>query len=319
MDFITLNTTYKSNDSSSLSKNSKKKSSDKERADWTEPRTKSFIDLCVDARLEEGHSVDTNTGFKGAVWLGIGADFNRTNNLNYNQLMLSSKLSDLKAKFKFFENIRDLSGFGWDEEAQIPTAPDQVWDKFIAEHPKAQPYRTRTLPYYAECQSLFGGKYATGKYSSSSTTTTATATTSNPVVKSPISTLLPSVQSPGIAPVDEADKENQGQAMTTPTLKRPASLEPEKPSREKKGKIEKVIQVLNDIRADAILARSALTATQKAAAALDLILASAAYEGTVNIKQKLSMKRAFLASAEAELFLGLSQEEIAEWIQAAMV
>ena len=30
------------------------------------------------------------------------------------------------------KKLRDLSGFGWDEERKVVTAADDVWDKYIA-------------------------------------------------------------------------------------------------------------------------------------------------------------------------------------------
>jgi hypothetical protein len=60
--------------------------------------------------------------------------------------------------------VRNNSGFGWDTEKQVPTAPDQVWDAYLQAHPQAKAYRHCTLPMYEELDELCASNVATGEY-----------------------------------------------------------------------------------------------------------------------------------------------------------
>jgi len=40
----------------------------------------------------------------------------------------------LNKNYKIFQTLREQSGFGWDSEEQLPTAPDDVWDAYIEVH-----------------------------------------------------------------------------------------------------------------------------------------------------------------------------------------
>ena len=75
----------------------------------------------------------------------------------------------MKACYNEFAQLVSNSGFGWDDQKGLPTAADDVWDRYLAAHPKASPYRHKPLQYYAELKSIFSGKVATGRFAMSST------------------------------------------------------------------------------------------------------------------------------------------------------
>jgi hypothetical protein len=61
---------------------------------------------------------------------------------------LQSRMQVLKAKFNIFNSIVLNSGFGWDDDLKVPTAPDRTWKEYLSSHPKAKEFRHRTLPNY---------------------------------------------------------------------------------------------------------------------------------------------------------------------------
>lgn len=85
-----------------------------------------------------------------------------------------------KVEYKVFHSLKQNSGFGWNEESKIPTAPDEVWESYlevcysqlysvpltmvVQSHPKAAKYRRKTLPLYEKLFELFEGTIATGEY-----------------------------------------------------------------------------------------------------------------------------------------------------------
>ena len=135
-------------------------------ASWTPERTSLLVTLC---HGEVIRGTGDGNGFKAQVWSRILIDFNREANVAYTQPQLSSKLSDLKNRYKTFTHCANNSGFGWDIVKKIPTAPEDTWVAYLLAHPKAKEYRFQTLENYDELNDIFCGKIATGKYASSST------------------------------------------------------------------------------------------------------------------------------------------------------
>lgn len=60
--------------------------------------------------------------------------------------------------------MKDNPGFGWDTDRQLPTAPDEVWDRYLVAHKEAKEFRYKTLPNFAELDDIFTGNTATGNY-----------------------------------------------------------------------------------------------------------------------------------------------------------
>ena len=58
---------------------------------------------------------------------------------------LQKCFADMKKKCGISCTLNGNSGLGWDEENQIPTAPNTVWYSYSAAHPDAKPYRRSHL------------------------------------------------------------------------------------------------------------------------------------------------------------------------------
>ncbi|KAG0634848.1 hypothetical protein HOY80DRAFT_1096226 [Tuber brumale] len=52
------------------------------------------------------------------------------------------------------------------EEKDIPTAADGVWDDYITKHPEAAKFRQKPFPFYTEIDEICSGHTATGQYAS---------------------------------------------------------------------------------------------------------------------------------------------------------
>lgn len=280
------------------SKNPKK---DKVRASWA--KTYSFITICVDVREREGFTSD-GSGFKGKSWTTIHGKFCRENRVDYDNSTLSSKYSDLKTKFKVFEKLKGNAGFGWDERLKLPTAPDDVWTRYLEQNPDAKAYRTSTLPHYYELAKLFSGKYATGKFLSAISATSSSHESST-IVKVPVT--------------EDSEKSDSSDDDMSSVTSRRSAPKGQKPQRKRKGKFDDVVQVLNSIRADNANARKneddKLTVVQKAMSELDKLVDSPEFEETISGPEMYAMKRKFMNQLEAEFFLGLKVKDMKEWIR----
>ncbi|PLW37422.1 hypothetical protein PCANC_14852 [Puccinia coronata f. sp. avenae] len=84
-------------------------------------------------------------------------------NLNCNQLKnAKNKLRNVYVNVKF---LRERSGFGWDNEKQVPTADSVVWAKLLTSHPRRAfaKYKDKPFPLYDLAHQVFSGTFATGK------------------------------------------------------------------------------------------------------------------------------------------------------------
>ena len=75
------------------------------------------------------------------TWVLATTRFNEANLLNYKTKQLQLKWSEVKKLFTIFQQLTDNSGFGWDEEKRLPTAPDEVWDEYLTAHKDAKKFR----------------------------------------------------------------------------------------------------------------------------------------------------------------------------------
>ena len=89
-------------------------------------------------------------------------DFRERTGQDYSQQQLQSKLAYLKTDYTMWETLCNNSGFGWDADHRLPTAPPDVWESFINAHPKSARFRHETLYRDQDMETMFKGKVATG-------------------------------------------------------------------------------------------------------------------------------------------------------------
>ncbi|KAI0042775.1 hypothetical protein FA95DRAFT_1454180, partial [Auriscalpium vulgare] len=96
----------------------------------------------------------SDSGWKAPVWLAAAERLAGSEEVSGGGPKGSSSCQDrfgtLKTNYITVKTLRDLSGFGWDSVNCIVTAPDSVWDTYIASHPKAAKWRKKTFPLFDE-------------------------------------------------------------------------------------------------------------------------------------------------------------------------
>mmetsp|Transcript_13574 Transcript_13574/g.12296 ORF Transcript_13574/g.12296 Transcript_13574/m.12296 type:complete len:339 (-) Transcript_13574:147-1163(-) len=125
------------------------------------------------AMSNEVSSSDKFEGLNKANWSNITKDFNEKTNLNYTKTQLQSQATYLKKKYQTFKALKENSGFGWDDNRKVPTAPDNVWNSYIESHKNAKEFRYKSFPFYDDLDKIYTGSIATGKYAISSSLTNA--------------------------------------------------------------------------------------------------------------------------------------------------
>jgi hypothetical protein len=135
-----------------------------------------LIEIFVDAMVVEAQTSTAEGGFKSQSWNKLvllvskdgQAELEKQGLTGISKAQLQSKHSELKKKYSAFQKLVENSGFGWDEENQLPTADPSVWDKYLEKHPEAKEFRNKTLPHYQSLHEIFSGSVATGHYAFSS-------------------------------------------------------------------------------------------------------------------------------------------------------
>ena len=63
----------------------------------------------------------------------------------YDKQQLQNQFAELARNDGVCSALKENSGFGWNDELKIQTAPFPVWDDYTAAHPLAKGYRYTTL------------------------------------------------------------------------------------------------------------------------------------------------------------------------------
>ncbi|KAG9404436.1 hypothetical protein AC1031_004643 [Aphanomyces cochlioides] len=103
-------------------------SKDSDRAAWDADKDE-FLVISLQELADEGKRADS--GFKREALKHITMQFNERFQVNYLMSQLKSRLDTLKKDYKDFKFLKENSGFGWNDEVEIPTAPDDVWKAVI--------------------------------------------------------------------------------------------------------------------------------------------------------------------------------------------
>jgi hypothetical protein len=104
--------------------------STKVKCSWSATNKKWFIQTLLEQVTQGGHT--ESSGFKCQVWHKIAEAFNKSSGNNYDKQQLQSQYAALKKCFTEFEKLKNNSGFGWNHQLSIPTAPDDVWAAYLA-------------------------------------------------------------------------------------------------------------------------------------------------------------------------------------------
>jgi hypothetical protein len=128
---------------------------------WSPQLVKIFVD-CVLSEVRKGNTAEG--GFKKQQWTCIVEAFNNHAGVAADKPVLQNKLMQMKKKFVIFKALKSNSGFGWDDALQIPTAPESVWNSYLAVHKEAREFQRKTFEYFDEFDEIYSDHIATGSH-----------------------------------------------------------------------------------------------------------------------------------------------------------
>ncbi|KAK9002210.1 hypothetical protein V6N11_024896 [Hibiscus sabdariffa] len=123
---------------------------------WQPPMDRFFIDLMLE-QVRNGNQIDGV--FCKQAWIQMIASFNAKFGSNYDMDILKNRLKTLRRQYNVIKNILQLDGFAWDDERQMVTADDSVWQDYIKGHKDARQFMTRPVPYYKDLCLICNSQY----------------------------------------------------------------------------------------------------------------------------------------------------------------
>ncbi|KAI5780390.1 Myb/SANT-like DNA-binding domain-containing protein, partial [Geopyxis carbonaria] len=112
---------------------------------WTDEMIRILLSSLVQS-VNEGKRAEN--GFKKDAWQKAKIEVNAVHGTKLEVTQLKTKYAALKNDYTVFHALKGFSGFGWDEELGVPTAPDSVWKDYVAKNPRALQFRFKAFPYY---------------------------------------------------------------------------------------------------------------------------------------------------------------------------
>ncbi|KAG5572115.1 hypothetical protein H5410_061881, partial [Solanum commersonii] len=76
---------------------------------------------------------------------------------------MKNRMMTLKKIYATMKRMSQHSGFGWNEETRKVDVEDDVWEQYLAVHPKNSKYRMKTLPNHNTLALFFGDTVADGR------------------------------------------------------------------------------------------------------------------------------------------------------------
>ncbi|XP_021613481.1 L10-interacting MYB domain-containing protein isoform X1 [Manihot esculenta] len=127
---------------------------DRLRTIWTPEMDRFFIALLLE-QVSKGNKFDDHL-FSKRAWKHMTSLFNAKFRFQYEKDVLKNRHKTLRNLFKAVKKLLDQKGFSWDENRQMVTADNNVWDEYIKIHPDARAYRIKTIPYYKDLCLIYG-------------------------------------------------------------------------------------------------------------------------------------------------------------------
>ncbi|XP_038897696.1 uncharacterized protein LOC120085651 isoform X1 [Benincasa hispida] len=136
--------------------------SDRTRTYWTPPMDRYLIDLLLE-QVHRGNKIGQS--FVSHAWIDMVTAFNAQFRAHHDKDVLKNRYKHLRRLYNDIKILLEQKGFSWDENREIVTADDHVWDAYTKDHPDARSYRVKTVPSYHKLCFIFGEESSDRRYS----------------------------------------------------------------------------------------------------------------------------------------------------------
>lgn len=135
---------------------------ERSRTYWTPPMDRYLIDLLLE-QVHMGNKFAQT--FISQAWIEITASFNAKFKSNHDKEVLKNRYKHLRRQYNERKTLLEQEGFSWDDQRQMVTAKDHVWDAYLKVHPDARSYRVKMVPSYHKLCIIYGQERSDQRYS----------------------------------------------------------------------------------------------------------------------------------------------------------
>lgn len=102
----------------------------------------------------------THNAWSKEAWTNIVCRLNAKFGCSFTLNQVKQKEQDLKKDYRVVKELQEESGFGWDNERNMVTAPPNVWASFAARKNNidALTWQDKSFPYFDDLFSLYDGE-----------------------------------------------------------------------------------------------------------------------------------------------------------------
>lgn len=129
--------------------------------------TTEHVAMMLDQAIENLPDIGDCGLFKKKVYNDIATAINRKFETAYDNSQIKLKYVQIKGQYaEWSQLISQSSGIAiWDNDEKILSIPDeQVFNEYVAAHPKAKIFRKKPFLHSVPCALLFGGRFCDGAY-----------------------------------------------------------------------------------------------------------------------------------------------------------
>ncbi|PUZ37469.1 hypothetical protein GQ55_9G122100 [Panicum hallii var. hallii] len=131
----------------------------RKRAKWSHEMKLFLIGLLKD------HDVPGFRTWSKEAWTNIVCRLNAKFGCSFILNQVKQKEQNLKKDYRVVKELQEESGFGWDSERKMVTAPPNVWANFASRknNSDALTWQDKSFPYFDDLFALYDGHYAEGR------------------------------------------------------------------------------------------------------------------------------------------------------------
>ncbi|XP_058080698.1 uncharacterized protein LOC131228866 [Magnolia sinica] len=128
---------------------------------WTIAVDQVFFDTFLE-QIALGRKADN--GFKQEAYQIAAEEVTKHTDVVVKWQNVSNQLRYYKRKYNAVKDMLAASGFGWDNERMVVTAPDEVWEEYLRSHPCAEGLRGKHIDRMDDLTVIVRFDQATGRY-----------------------------------------------------------------------------------------------------------------------------------------------------------
>ncbi|XP_020081857.1 uncharacterized protein At2g29880-like [Ananas comosus] len=131
------------------------------RAKWTDVHRAHLVELLQEHNKDKWRG---QNGWTKEAWRSIHKAMSiKFPHSNYTVEQVKDQEQQLKKQFKAVKSLVEMSGFGWDGDKKMVSAPSEVWEPLINTNKELRKWHNKPFPWYEALYDIYEGTYAEGK------------------------------------------------------------------------------------------------------------------------------------------------------------